>query len=589
MTEKKITCGGIRPLIYCISREEGDPYLIHNYDGAVEFPPVTRCFILPFHGQGEYRSYEVTSKEPFQVHISADEMEVTVSADIGDAISPLAWKEFDGPPHCDVMGNSMELDFEKGDIFRDTYYHFYWETLLPSVVERTRAKSYSNSDGYVVSTLQKGAYAGTYPDVDHEFQIKGRLAMADELDLAVVRRMMELQLKLMAEDPEQAFRDPCAIQPNGAREYHVRRNSLDNSENAEMFLVTGNIEIIESACFYYAAVKDDDWLRGHIEGLENSLSLVESCIDRQGRLWSDVYYEDQVIKDGRECMAQALAARSFEIMAGLEAVLKRDKQEAHYRAVSGLLKDALVQALPTGFWDASKKRFIDWVDRNSVSHDHIHLLANELPALFHYTNPDQEQSVIRLMEACFEEFQRFPSFVSARISDYTESEIGSGGPYDLCAAGRYWCWDFAYWREKGRTDILEQQLLAVCRQARMDEYRMGERYDMNYVYYLSEKNWHGAAHYYEYPCVFIWNLIAGYAGVRFALQADLEIEPMLAGDGRVRLENPQYGIEYTVAGNTIFVKNLLAQERSLLVKWKNEERLVKLGENETWSYTCGVN
>ena len=288
-------------------------------------------------------------------------------------------------------------------------------------------------------------------------------------------------------------------------------------------------------------------------------------------------------------MAQALAARSFEIMAGLEAVLKRDKQEEHYRAVSGLLKDALVQALPTGFWDASKKRFIDWVDRNSVSHDHIHLLANELPALFHYTNPDQEQGVDHLMEACFEEFQRFPSFVSARISDYTESEIGSGGPYDLCAAGRYWCWDFAYWREKGRTDILEQQLLAVCRQARMDEYRMGERYDMNYVYYPSEKNWHGAAHYYEYPCVFIWNLIAGYAGVRFALQADLEIEPMLAGDGRVRLENPQYGIEYTVAGNTIFVKNLLAQERSLLVKWKNEERLVKLGENETWSYTCGVN
>ena len=73
---------------------------------------------------------------------------------------------------------------------------------------------------------------------------------------------------------------------------------------------------------------------------------------------------------------------------------------------------------------------------------------------------------------------------------------------------------------------------------------MGERYDMNYVYYPSEKNWHGAAHYYEYPCVFIWNLIAGYAGVRFGLQADLEIEPMLAGDGRVRLENPQYAIEY---------------------------------------------
>ena len=84
-------------------------------------------------------------------------------------------------------------------------------------------------------------------------------------------------------------------------------------------------------------------------------------------------------------------------------------------------------------------------------------------------------------------------------------------------------------------------------------------------------------------------MIAGYSGVRFAIHSDLEIDKMIEGDGRVRLENPQYGIEYKVAGNTIFVKNLLAQERSLLVKWKNEERLVKLGENETWSYTCGVN
>ena len=90
MTEKKITCCGIRPLIYCISREEGDPYLIHNYDGAVEFPPVTRCFILPFQGQGEYRSYEVKSKEPFQIYISADEMEVTVSVDKEDTVSQLS-------------------------------------------------------------------------------------------------------------------------------------------------------------------------------------------------------------------------------------------------------------------------------------------------------------------------------------------------------------------------------------------------------------------------------------------------------------------------------------------------------------------
>ena len=63
MTEKKITCCGIRPLIYCISREEGDPYLIHNYDGAVEFPPVTRCFILPFQGPVSYTHLDVYKRQ----------------------------------------------------------------------------------------------------------------------------------------------------------------------------------------------------------------------------------------------------------------------------------------------------------------------------------------------------------------------------------------------------------------------------------------------------------------------------------------------------------------------------------------------
>lgn len=582
MLEKKITYEGTRPLVYCISGEEGEPYLIHNYDGAVEFPSVNQCFVLPLYGQEGYRSYQISSERAIQIGISENEMEVTILTEEGTSA---LWKEFEGAPCCDIMGNAMELDFRNGEIFQKTYYHFYWETLLPSIVERTRAKTYPVSDGYVVSTLQKGAYAGTYPDVDHEFQIKGRLAMADELDLAVVKRMMELQFKLMEEDPEAAYRDPCAIQPDGTREYHVRRNSMDNSENAEMFLVTGNIEIIESAWFYYAAVRDKKWLMKSIGRLEKSLSLVESCIDRKGRLWSDVYYEDQVIKDGRECMAQALAARSFEIMAQLEAVLEREDQADYYNTVALNLKNALTKELPEGFWDHSEKRFIDWVDRNSGQHDHIHLLANELPVLFHYATPQQAEGVKSLMMECFEEFQRFPSFVSAKIADYTAAEIGSGGPYDLCAAGRYWCWDFAYWKDQGRNDILEQQLLAVCTQAELDQYRMGERYDMNYVYYLSDRNWHGAAHYYEYPCVFIWNLIAGYTGVRFSLEADLEIEPMLCGDGRVRLENPRYGIEYELRENTISVHNLLGTERTLLIKWKKERHLVALGRNGAWSRT----
>lgn len=594
MTEKKITYGTTKALVYCLKREAGEPFVIHNYDHAEEFPPVTQCYILPFDSKKGYPSYRVTGELPFEIRFNEDETEVSVVSDCpwgledgGEMISPIpgepVWNVYDGLPDCDLEGNSITLDFEHGEQLRKTFYHFYWETLLPSVVERTRAVSYPVSDGYVVSTLQEGAYAGTYPDVDHEFQIKGRLAMAGETELSIVRRMMELQLKMMEEDPEGAYRDPCAVQPDGTREYHVRRSSMDGRENAEMFLMTGNIEIIEAAWYYYAASKDRDWLERNVEGLEHALSLVESCIDSRGRLWSDVYYEDQVIKDGRECMAGALAARSFELMAQLESLLERRDQETHYRETAKKLGEALGKASPIGFWEESKGRFIDWIDRNSVVHDHIHLLANELPVLFRYADEEQVQGVERLMETYFGEFQRFPSFVAARIEDYTDSEIGSGGPYDLCAAGRYWCWDFAYWKDRGRSDILEQQLLTVCRQAKLDGYRMGERYDMNHVYYISDYNWHGAAHYYEYPCVFIWNLISGYLGISFTPEADLRIEPMVNREGRVRLDSPRYGIEYEIRGNELVVTNLLAGERTYLINWRWREQLVTLKGGESCS------
>ncbi len=64
--------------------------------------------------------------------------------------------------------------------------------MLPSVVEKTMAAAFPYSSGYVLSTLNVRSYAGSYPAVDHEFQIKGRLAFASELDLDIVRRMIEL-------------------------------------------------------------------------------------------------------------------------------------------------------------------------------------------------------------------------------------------------------------------------------------------------------------------------------------------------------------------------------------------------------------
>lgn len=451
-------------------------------------------------------------------------------------------------PHADVHGAEYVLDFPGGRELADALAGFYWGTMLPCVVERTRASAYPDWSGFVISTLAD-KYVGTYPDVDHEFQIKGRLAAGSALDLDVVRRMMELQLRLMREDPCGLWRDPCAVQPSGVREYHVRRNSLDGRENAVMFLVSGNVEIVESVWLYVARTKDMDWLRLNLDDLEGALSCVEGCIDPLGRLWSDVYYEDQVIKDGRETLAAALAMRSFELMAELERLLERDEQAERYSELAGKLRVAIAKPLPVGYWDEEHSRFVDWVDRSGLVHDHLHLLANELPVLFGAASPEQEKGVLDLLRREEREYQRFPSFLAARIADYTPSEIGDGGPYDLCAAGRYWCWDAAFWARRsgrGRGDVVLAQLRRVAEMGRRDGYVMGERYDMNHVYYKDGPPWHGAAHYYEYPCVFAWVLMIEYLGVRPTLgPADLRIAPrVVGGPCSVTLNQWAYRLRY---------------------------------------------
>lgn len=585
MWKKEIIYDSATPVLYYLVQEKGELFLKHTYDCACENPQVEECFIVPSKNTERNKACRISAKRPFQVMVKEDGHKAEILFD--GAEEEISVTIYPGIPHCDIMGNSISLDFENGKEFEEAVYQFYWRTLLPSVAERTAGAGYPLRDGYVVSTLQKEVYAGTYPDVDHEFQIKGRAAMADSFDLGLIRRMLELQLKLMAEDPEQLYRDPCALQPNGVREYHVRRNSKDLQTNAVMFLITGNVEIIESAWLYVAASKDLAWFERNKEGLENSLTLVEDCMDRQGRLWSDVYYEDQIIKDGRECMSAALAADAMRRMADLERRAGDSEKEKHYLALERKLARAMTADLPAGFWDRENGRFADWVDRSGVRHDHIHLLANELPLLFGYADEAQEKAVQKLVEECFGEFQRFPTFLSARIQDYTDSEIGV--PYDLCAAGRYWCWDFAYWVSQGRRDMLEQQLLAVCRQARLDDYLMGERYDMNYIFYQDDKNWHGAAHYYEYPCVFIWNLLRGYLGVQPDLDVDLRIAPMLNKTGRVRLEAKPYALEYEMKENSFSLTNLLDRQRTFLLCMDGKQKKVALGAGESlvWDMTEG--
>ncbi|MGR3867047.1 hypothetical protein ACUXZZ_00465 [Streptomyces graminifolii] len=539
-----------------LSTEAGERYVLPD-DGStsVVLTGSGVCWLLPRKPGTDEPAWHIAAVGEIELHSDGERRTVTVHAGSATLVAHRA------RPHADVDGAEFAIDLPGGDALADALAGFYWGTILPCVVERTTAADYPDRDGYVISTLAD-KYVGTYPDVDHEFQIKGRMAWGSRTDEDVVRRMLDLQLRLMREDPQQLWRDPCAVQPDGDREYHVRRNSLDNSQNAVMFLVTGNIEILESAWLYFARTKDTDWLRERIEDLEGAASCITDCMDRRGRLWSDVYYEDQVIKDGRETMAAALAANSFELLAALEDVLGRAEQAHSYREATGLLAAAVREPLPAGYWDDAAHRFVDWVDRSGKAHDHVHLLANVLPALFGHSDRTQTEHVLALVDRELDEFQRFPTFLAARVQDYTDDEIGDGGPYDLCAAGRYWCWDAAFWSWRGNGAMLRQQLETVAAQGAEDDYVMGERYDMNHVYYVDGSKWHGAAHYYEYPCVYAWVLFTEYLGVRPSLTADLLIAPRVVGCGTVKLGQIAYELTYRITQDTFELVNGASRTRS---------------------------
>ena len=468
-------------------------------------------------------------------------------------------------PHSDPFGNRFSLQIDNGPELENALAGFYWGTILPSVVEKTLAANFPYSSGYVLSTLNVNAYAGSYPAVDHEFQIKGRLAIGSDADIDVVRRMIELQFKLMDDDPEHLFRAPTSVQPDGRREYHVRRSSINNHENAAMFPLTGNIEVLEEAWHLYTAHKDIAWLRANILNLEHAAGWTQASIDQYGRVWGDVYYEDQVMKDGRETEAQAFAAYTFGLLARMETALARPAKAAEYQALSKKIAHALIQPLPMGYWDEQNQRFIDWVDRNGQVHDHVALLGNTLPVTFSYATPAQAAAVRRLVQRDNDQFERFPSFLSSEIASYTKSEIGDGGPYDLCAAGRYWYWDAAFRNSEKQSTVLRNQLLTVAREAAKDNYLMGERYDMDYVYYVDGKNAHGAEKYYEYPNVFAAVLIEKFLGLTVPADADLTLAPQLDSFGTIDLAIPRYALRYTWDATGFTLKNTATRPRRFQV------------------------
>jgi len=395
----------------------------------------------------------------------------------------------------------------------------------------------------------------------------------------LIKRMLEFQLKVMREDKTGQSKNLCAVQQNRSREYDVWRHSRDLKCKAQMFRVTANIEFAEGMYNYYSLTKDIHFLQTNIEATERNCAYIESFIRPDGLLDSHVYYEDQVIKDGPVTQAQCFAVNSFRLMAKLEELLGRENKAAHYAGLAKKLGEALDR-----FWDAEQGRYIDWIDSKGERHDHIHLLANQLPVIFGLASEEQAKQCAETINRHSDIWSKFPSFVAAKIEDYTESEIGTGGPYDLCAAGRYWCWDaeFLAWQNDG--EALLRQLLQVSEHAELDGYLMGERYDMNYVYYNTgkdgERNWHGASLYYEYPNVFLYVLVCLYLGVRRGFDCDLIVNPLIK-KGAVTLEN--YELSYSVENGALELRNISGRPLTIdLPRW-GKRIMLAAGESNKFS------
>lgn len=250
-----------------------------------------------------------------------------------------------------------------------------------------------------------------------------------------------------------------------------------------------------------------------------------------------------------------------------------------------------IQSVPYGYWDARHERYVDWIDRDGNIHDHVHLLANALSVTYGFNDNDRNEKIHNLIMANDHIFQKFPSFVSAKIEEYSNAEIGDGGPYDLCAAGRYWCHDAKYRRSIKDRKTLKEQLVKVYNQALIDHFEMGERYDMNYVYYNTgadaEKNWHGSPLYYEYPNVFIDVLVHDFFGILADEESDLFIVPCCTDNSEMMMES--FGISYKYANNNFILKNISCKNLNVKIDLSKiidgfHSESITLKPNESYTY-----
>lgn len=113
--------------------------------------------------------------------------------------------------------------------------------------------------------------------------------------------------------------------------------------------------------------------------------------------------------------------------------------------------------------------------------------------------------------------------------------------------------------------MLLDQLKTVAAEGAKNGYFMGERYDMDHVYYIDGKDAHGAEKYYEYPNVFAAVLIEKLLGLTVPADADVSVAPHLKSYGTVEFEIPEYALRYRYSQDGFTLKNLSDRSRRYMV------------------------
>ena len=120
-------------------------------------------------------------------------------------------------------------------------------------------------------------------------------------------------------------------------------------------------------------------------------------------------------------------------------------------------------------------------------------------------------------------------------------------------------------KARRQNTILSDQLKTVAAEGARDNYFMGERYDMDYVYYIDGKDAHGAEQYYEYPNVYAAVLISKFLGLTVPADADLAVAPHLTSYGTVEFDIPRYAVRYSYTEEGFTLKNLSSRKRKVRV------------------------